>query len=97
MKSHMLLFASYLRIPYRYVIVLYVNDRLVQYRIPYSLFVVVRVGNVGLLCYTAKNGNIRNGMQEVLPYMTFKETLFQCNSCYCPFISSLIAFPSLRL
>jgi len=52
----MLLFASYLRIPYRYVIVLYVIDRLVQYRIPYSLFVVVRVGNVGLLYHTSKNG-----------------------------------------
>lgn len=52
----MLLFTSCLRIPYRYVIVLYVIDRLVQYRIPDSLFVVVRVGKVGLLYYTAKNG-----------------------------------------
>lgn len=52
----MLLFVSYFRIPYRYVIVLYVIGRLVQNGIPYSLFVVVRVGNVGLLYYTAKNG-----------------------------------------
>lgn len=52
----MLLFASYLRIPYRYVIVLHVVDRLVQYPIPYSLFVVLRVGNIGLLYDTANNG-----------------------------------------
>jgi len=43
--------ASSLRIPYRYVIVLYVFDRLVH-RIPYNLFVVVRVGNVGLVYHT---------------------------------------------
>lgn len=48
----MLLFASCLRIPYRYVIVRSVIARLVLYRIPYSLFVVVRVGIVGLLYHT---------------------------------------------
>lgn len=62
----------------------YVIDRLVQYNIPYSLFVVIRVGNVGLLYHTAKD--VRNGIQEVLPYMTFKETLFQCNSCLLSFL-----------
>lgn len=51
----MLQFAYYMRTPYRYVIVLYVVDRLVQYLIPYSLSVVLRVGNIGLYD-TANNG-----------------------------------------
>lgn len=99
----MILFTSYSRIPYLNVIVFYVIVRLVQYRIPFSLtlLVVVRVRNVGLLCHTAMNGYKKwCTRKDTTVHITFEDRLPYFNVlavCYHFFISSHIAFPSLRL